>query len=201
GMCGKGIVKRAMGLGANVIVCETDPVRAAEAMMDGCRIMKMNHAASEGDIFITATGCKDIITKGHFLKMHDGAILCNAGHFNVEINIDDLKSISKDMYISRNNIQTYVLKDGKALHLLAQGRLVNLASGDGHPVEIMDMSFALQAKCVQYIAANRNLKKGVLAVPKEIDDYVAATLLKTKGISIDRLSSEQKKYISEWIID
>jgi adenosylhomocysteinase len=201
GMCGKGVVKRAIGMGANVIVTEIDPVCAAEAVMDGCRVMKMDDAAALGDFFITVTGCKDVIRGDHFAKMKNGAVLCNAGHFDVEINIPELEKMSKDTFTARNNVQSYVLDNGNVINILAQGRLVNLAAGDGHPVEIMDMSFALQAKGVEYLARNgKNLSRQVINVPKSIDDEVANTLLKARNIQIDVLTEEQFKYNSQWII-
>jgi len=201
GMCGQGVALRAKGMGARVIITEIDPVKACEALMEGYEVMTMAEAACIGDMFITLTGCSDVVTKEHFVNMKDGAICCNAGHFDVEINIPDLKSLSKSKSILRDNIDGYMLPDGRTICILAQGRLVNLASGDGHPVEIMDMSFALQAQSARYMAVHgASLEKKVYDIPKEIDDRVASILLQTKGLQIDTLSAEQEKYVSTWDI-
>ena len=201
GMCGKGVALRAKGLGARVVITEIDPVKACEALMEGYEVKTMDEAAAAGDVFITVTGCRDIITKRHFMKMKDGAICCNAGHFDVEINIPELHAASVSQSELRDNIDGYVLEDGRTICILGQGRLVNLASGDGHPVEIMDMSFALQAQSARYIALHgAELKNKVYGTPVEIDDRVAAILLKTKGLSIDALSPEQEKYVNTWDI-
>ena len=202
GWCGKGVAMRAKGLGAKVVVCEIDPVKAIEAYMDGFEVMKMSEAASIGDIFITVTGCRDVITKEHFEVMKSGVILANAGHFNVEINVSDLEEISDYSEIRRNSIRGYRLRDGKWINLLAEGRLVNLAAGDGHPVEIMDMSFAIQALSAEYLAYNRNKpvlinsKGKVIDVPKDVDERVAFMKLKSLNIEIDKLSKEQDDYIN-----
>lgn len=198
GMCGKGVAMRAKGLGAKVIVTEIDPVKACEAIMEGYQVMTMDEAAPLGDVFVTVTGCKDVIVKRHFEKMKNGAICCNAGHFDCEVNIRELESIAVSSDELRNNIIGYTLEDGRTICILAEGRLVNLASGDGHPVEIMDMSFALQAQSARYIAANRNLPIDVYQTPEIIDNRVAEILLKTKGISIDKLTEEQEKYVNSW---
>ena len=198
GMCGKGVAMRAKGLGAKVIVTEIDPVKACEAIMEGYQVMTMDEAAPLGDVFVTVTGCKDVIVRRHFEKMKNGAICCNAGHFDCEVNIRELESISVSSDELRNNIVGYTLEDGRTICILAEGRLVNLASGDGHPVEIMDMSFALQAQSARYIAANRNLPIDVYQTPEIIDNRVAEILLKTKGISIDKLTEEQEKYVNSW---
>lgn len=195
GWCGKGVAMRAKGMGARVIITEINPVRAIEAVMDGFEVMSMEEASHCGDMFVTVTGCCDIITKEHFSNMRDGAIMCNAGHFNLEIALDDLADIATERYEARNNIEGFVMPSGKTLFVLAEGRLVNLASGDGHPAEIMDMSFAIQALCTAYLAANRNLPAGVVPVPEEIDNKVAMTKLETMGITIDALTAEQKKYL------
>ena len=196
GWCGKGVSLRARGMGAKVIVTETDPVRALEAVMDGYEVMPMKEAAKKGDIFITVTGCSGVITAEHFAFMKDGAILCNAGHFDVEVDIAGLGKLAKEKYNARHNIQGYVLPDGKTLFVIAEGRLVNLAAGDGHPAEIMDMSFAIQAMSVKYLADNRDsLVPGVISVPREIDDYVARIKLAAMGVAIDTLTEEQKEYL------
>ena len=196
GWCGKGVALRAKGMGAKVIVTETDPVRALEAVMDGYEVMPMSEAAKLGDIFCTVTGCSGVITKEHFMSMKDGAILSNAGHFDVEVDMAGLEALAVEKYEARHNIQAYVLPDGKTLFTIAEGRLVNLAAADGHPAEIMDMSFAIQAMSTKYLADNRaSLKPGVIPVPREIDDYVARIKLASMGVSIDTLSDEQKDYL------
>jgi adenosylhomocysteinase len=189
---------RAQGLGANVIVTEVQPTRALEAVMNGLRVMPIAEAASIGDIFVTATGDISVIRKEHMQKMKDGAIMANSGHFNVEINIQDLESLSSSKRTMRPNLEEYALKDGRKLYLLAEGRLVNLAAAEGHPSEVMDMSFANQSLCSEYIAKTAKLKPQVFTVPKEIDEKVAKLKLKTMGIEIDELTDEQKKYLSTW---
>ena len=197
GWCGKGTAMRAKGLGAKVIVCEVDPIKAVEAVMDGFSVMSMEEASKVGDIFVTVTGCKDVITKKHLLNMKDGVILANAGHFDVEINKNDLMEISDEKKVVRNNIEGYFGKDGKIRNLLAEGRLVNLAAGDGHPAEIMDMSFSIQALSLKYINENyKNMENKVYNVPDVLDKYVANIKLKSLGVSIDTLSKEQEKYIN-----
>jgi adenosylhomocysteinase len=199
GMCGKGVALRAAGLGARVIVTEIDPVKACEAMMEGFDVMKMEEAAAHGDIFVTLTGCKDVITTKHYYKMKDGAVLCNAGHFDVEINIPALLDLSAEKYISRNNIESFVLTDDRKIHVLAQGRLVNLAAGDGHPAEIMDMSFALQAKAAQYISVHgKSMQNQVYKLPESIDDAVAMTLMIHKHRGLDVLTPDQQYYMNNW---
>lgn len=196
GWCGKGVALRAKGLGARVIVTEIDPVRALEAHMDGCSVMTMDEAAPCGDIFVTVTGCRDIIGPRHFRQMRDGAILCNAGHFNVEIDLPALEQAAAEIYEARKNIRGYRLPDGRTIFVLAEGRLVNLASGDGHPAEIMDMSFAVQALSAQYLAVHRTeLRPGVIEIPRELDCLVAERKLETLGISIDRLTPAQEEYL------
>jgi adenosylhomocysteinase len=189
---------RAQGLGANVIVTEVQPIRALEAVMNGLRVMPIAEAAAVGDIFITATGDISVIRKEHMMKMKDGAILANSGHFNVEVNIKDLESLSTSKRTMRPNLEEYVLKDGRKLYLLAEGRLVNLAAAEGHPSEVMDMSFANQALCSEYIAKAESLKPKVYTVPKEIDEKVAELKLKSMNVAIDELTEEQKKYLSTW---
>ena len=196
GWCGKGAALRARGLGANVIVTEIDPIRALEARMDGNEVMPMKEAAKIGDIFLTTTGNRDILSREHFEVIKDGAILANSGHFNVEINLEDLEDMARSVRTVRKNIKEYDLGDRK-VNVLAEGRLVNLAAGDGHPAEVMDMSFANQALCVRYIAEN-TLVDGVHAVPHELDVGVAEMKLESMGISLDKLSSEQDEYMSSW---
>ncbi len=199
GWCGKGTAMRAKGLGAKVIVCEVDPIKAVEAVMDGFSVMSMEEASKVGDIFVTVTGCKDVITKKHLLNMKDGVILANAGHFDVEINKNDLMEISDEKKVVRNNIEGYFGKDGKIRNLLAEGRLVNLAAGDGHPAEIMDMSFSIQALSLKYINENyKNMENKVYNVPDVLDKYVANIKLKSLGVSIDTLTEEQEKYINDY---
>ena len=196
GWCGKGVAMRAHGLGARVIVTEVDPVRAIEAHMDGFTVLPMDEAAKRGDIFVTVTGCDDVISARHVPMMKDGAILSNAGHFDVEVNVAALREMAVEHYEARHNIEGYVLPNGKTLFVLAEGRLVNLASGDGHPAEIMDMSFAVQAMSAKYLADHRaELHPGVIRVPHEIDDAIARKKLSTLGITIDTLTEEQKKYL------
>jgi len=196
GWCGKGVAMRAEGLGAEVIVTEVDPVRALEAHMDGYTVMPMAEAAKIGDFFVTVTGCDNVITPEHFINMKDGAILTNAGHFDVEVDMAGLNKIAVKKYEARNNIQGYVLENGKTVFAIAEGRLVNLAAGDGHPAEIMDMSFAIQALSAEYLVkAHGKLNPGVVPVPKAIDQAVAIRKLNTLGIQIDTLTEDQKKYL------
>ena len=198
GWCGKGIAMRAQGMGASVVVTEVNPLRALEATMDGFRVMPIAEAATVGDIFVTATGDTSIIRKEHMQKMRDGAILANSGHFNVEVNQKDLAQISSKKRNVRPNLDEYTLKGGQRLYLLAEGRLVNLAAAEGHPSEVMDMSFANQALCVEYIAKNDRMEPKVHQVPKEIDENVAKLKLGAMHIKIDKLTKEQKKYLSAW---
>ena len=196
GWCGKGVAMRAKGLGAEVIVTEVDPVKAMEAVMDGFKVMPMKEAAALGDIFVTVTGCKDVITPECFLRMKDGAICCNAGHFDVEVAVADLRKMAVSHRPARNNIEAYKLENGRTVYIIAEGRLVNLAAGDGHPAEIMDMSFAIQALSARYLAEHRGSIGSLLNnVPEEIDREVALRKLKDWNISIDTLSEEQHKYI------
>lgn len=198
GWCGKGVSLRAKGLGAKVIVTETDPVRALEAVMDGYEVMPMAAAARLGDLFITVTGCSGVITAEHFETMKDGAILTNAGHFDVEVDMAGLEKLAVEKYEARHNIQGYVLPSGKTLFTIAEGRLVNLAAGDGHPAEIMDMSFAVQALSAEYLAKNRGrLQPGVIPVPRELDEAVARRKLSAMGVEIDALSREQEEYLGK----
>jgi adenosylhomocysteinase len=195
GWCGKGASLRAKGLGAKVIITEIDEVKALEAILDGHSVMTMKQAAEVGDIFLTLTGCKDIITKEHFKRMKNGAVLANAGHFDVEINKNDLNSLATNVVTSRNNIQTFTLETGNEINLLAEGRLVNLAAGDGHPAEIMDMSFSVQALALQYLLDNKGkLRNEMIYLPDEISRKVAKIKLEAYNVSIDKLSEEQEKY-------
>lgn len=197
GWCGRGVAQRAQGLGAHVVVTEVNPIRALEAVMDGFRVMPMEEAAGIGEIFVTLTGCKDVITKEHFSRMRDGAILANAGHFDVEISKPDLESLSVSCRVVRANIEEYRLHDGRKLYLLGEGRLVNLACADGHPVEIMDMSFGIQALSLEYLVhSGKELPKEVIEVPDDVDEKVARLKLNAEGIDIDTLSPEQVAYLS-----
>jgi adenosylhomocysteinase len=199
GWCGKGVTMRAKGLGAHVIVTEVDPLRALEAHMDGFEVMEMEKAAPLGDIFVTTTGDIHVIRKEHFKKMKDGAIVANSGHFNVEIDIEALEKMKKSKRRFREFIDEYTLGDGKKIFLLGEGRLVNLAAAEGHPSDVMDMSFANQSLCSEYMWKNaKKLEKKVYSVPKEIDEKVAMLKLAASGVTIDELTSEQKQYLSSW---
>ena len=201
GWCGKGIASRGRGLGAEVIITEIDPIRAIEARMDGFRVMKIEQAVPFADIFITATGNKDLLVKKHMDKMKDKAILANAGHFDLEISKRDLKELSVKKNEVRKNIDEYILIDGRRIYLLAQGSLVNISAGDGHPVEIMDLSFALQALSIKYINDHyKELENKLYRVPEDIDKKVARLMLEASGIEIDELTPEQKKYLQGWKI-
>ena len=196
GWCGKGVALRAKGLGAKVVVTETDPIRAIEAVMDGYEVMPMRDAARIGEIFCSVTGCKDVMGAEHFALMRDGAILSNAGHFNVEIDMEALEKMAVRKYTARHNITAYVMPDGRELFVLGVGRLVNLACGDGHPAEIMDMSFAIQALSAEYLAKNAGkLPCAPLTVPREIDEAVARRKLASLGVEIDTMTTEQKDYM------
>ena len=199
GWCGKGVANKAKGLGANVIVCEVDPIKALEAYMDGFRVMPVIEASPIGDIFITVTGCSKALNRDNFMLMKNGVLLANAGHFDVEIWKPDLESIADDIKSVKDNIVSYVLNDGRIINLLGEGRLVNLAAGDGHPAEIMDMSFALQALCMKYINDNhKSLSNRVYDVPDEIDNKVAYMKLRGIGLEIDKLTNEQEEYLKGW---
>lgn len=199
GWCGKGVALRAKGLGARVIVCEVDPIKANEALMDGFEVMPMLEAAKQGDFFITVTGNTSIINKEHFVVMKPGAVMCNAGHFDVEVNVAQLKEIAVSERVARTNIMEYILADGRQLYVLAEGRLVNLAAGDGHPAEVMDMTFALQALSLEYVALNyAALSPEVYQVTKEIDERVAMIKLQSLGLAIDQLTKEQEAYLASW---
>jgi len=199
GWCGRGVAMRARGLGANVIVTETDPLRALEAAMDGYRVMTIMESASLGDIFVTLTGNMHVIREEHFNVMKNGAIICNSGHFNVELDIDALERISSKKRRIREYVDEYTLQDGRKVNLLGEGRLINLAAAEGHPASVMDMSFANQALCAEFLAKNASkLGKKVYSVPKEIDEQIAKLKLESMGIKIDELTEEQHKYLSEW---
>ncbi|MEY8332405.1 adenosylhomocysteinase [Lachnospiraceae bacterium 47-T17] len=196
GWCGKGVAMRAKALGARVIVTEIDPIKAIEAVMDGFDVMPMHEAAKTGDFFITVTGCAGVITCDDMKAMKDGAILCNAGHFDVEIDMAGLRSMCTNSYEQRNNIMGYTLPNGKNIYVLGEGRLVNLACGDGHPAEIMDMSFAIQALSARYLVQHgKELTEKLIVVPKEVDNEVAVRKLNFLGKSIDTLTPEQEKYL------
>lgn len=199
GWCSKGIAMRAKGMGAKVIVTEVDPLRGLEATMDGFEVMPMKEAAKVGDIFVTATGDIDVIYKECFPLMKDGAIFCNSGHFNVEISIEELKKMAKARRMIRDFVEEYTLKNNRRIYLLGEGRLINLAAAEGHPSAVMDMSFANQALCAEYMAKNfRKLEKKVYSVPEKIDQEIARLKLKSMGIKIDALTPAQKKYLSSW---
>lgn len=199
GWCGKGLAMRARGMGANVIVVETDPIKALEAAMEGFTVLSMKEASKVGDVFVTVTGNISVIRKEHFEVMKDGAILANAGHFDVEIDIEALESMAVDKRVLRKNVISYVLEDKREIILLSEGRLVNLTAAEGHPAEVMDMSFANQALSIEYIAKNHsNLEKKVYSVPKEIDTKVAMLKLESMGIKIEELTEKQIEYLSDW---
>ncbi len=200
GWCGRGVAMRAKGMGARVYVTEINPVKAIEAIMDGFTVLKMDDAAKIGDLFITVTGCRDVIRAEHFEVMRDGALLSNSGHFDVEIDKNALAEMADEIWTRKPNITGYRMKDGRILNLLAEGRLVNLAAGNGHPAEIMDMSFAIQAKSLEYLVKNAGkLEKKVYQVPREIDNEVAALKLQSMGGGLDVLSPEQEAYLNQVI--
>ena len=199
GYCGRGVAMRAKGMGADVIVTEIDPIKALEASMDGMRVMPMDQAAPQGDLFLTVTGCRDVITRRHFEVMKHNAFLANAGHFNVEVNGAELAQMAVRVFPRRNEIVGYELPDGRVLNLLAEGRLVNLASGNGHPAEIMDTSFSIQALALEYLSRHgRALEKQVYEIPQEIDDTVSLLKLRGVGMEIDRLTPAQEAYLAGW---
>jgi adenosylhomocysteinase len=199
GWCGRGVAMRARGMGAHVIVTEVAPMRALEAVMDGYEVMPIERAAEVGDIFITATGDKHVITREHMAQMKDGAILANTGHFNVEIEIPGLKALAVSSKPARPNVEAFTLRDGRTLYLVAEGRLVNLSAAEGHPAAVMDMSFANQALSAEYAVAHAaELERKVYVVPAEIDREIARLKLETMGVEIDRLTEEQERYLSSW---
>jgi adenosylhomocysteinase len=199
GWCGKGVAMRAKGLGADVIVTEINAVRAIEAVMDGFRVMPMAEAAKIGDIFITVTGNKSVLAAEHFEKMKDGAVICNSGHFNVEIDIPALEKMSAGNRIARPYVQEYSVKDGRRIYLLGEGRLINLTAAEGHPAAVMDMSFANQALSAEYMVKNhKELGAKVYAVPENIDKHIAKLKLESMGVQIDKLTPEQEHYLASW---
>jgi len=199
GWCGRGVSMRAKGLGAHVIVCEVEPIRALEAVMDGYQVMPLLEASKIGDIFITVTGGLNIIDREHMLAMKDGAIMANSGHFNAEINIPALESLTAEKKRIRSSVEQYTLSSGKSLFLLGEGRLINLAAAEGHPASVMDMSFANQALCAEYmVKRGKELKRRVYPVPEEVDKEVGKLKLKAMGITIDTLTAEQRKYLESW---
>ncbi len=199
GWCGRGIALKAKGMGSQIIVTEVDPLKALEAVMDGYRVMPMAEAAKIGDIFITVTGDINVIDQNHFPAMKDGAILANSGHFNVEINIPALEKLAKSKLTIRPYVDQYTLKTGKRVHVLGEGRLINLAAAEGHPASVMDMSFANQALCLEYLVKNQGkIKTKVYSVPEAIDKEIARLKLQSMGASIDTLTAEQVKYLASW---
>ena len=199
GWCGKGVAMRAKGMGANVIVTEIDPFKALDATMNGYRVMPMDEAAKVGDIFITTTGCKDIITPRHFAVMKDQVLLTNAGHFDCEVDVASLRRLAVQETVRRENIQGYTLPDGRTLNVVGEGRLVNLAAGNGHPAEIMDMSFAVQALSLEWLAKHRSkLETKLYKVPDSIDDEIGRVKLAAMGLAIDTLTPEQEAYLTGW---
>jgi adenosylhomocysteinase len=199
GWCGRGLASRARGLGAEVIITEVDPTKALEAVMDGYRVMAMEEAAKLGDVFCTVTGNKNVLRREHYEVMKDGAIISNSGHFNVEIDIPALEKMASSKRTTRNFVEEYSLKDGRKINLLGEGRLINLASAEGHPAAVMDMSFADQALSVEYMVKNHeSLEKKVYKVPDELDKRVAKLKLESMGIKIDRLTPEQEEYLAGW---
>ncbi|MGB9198619.1 MAG: adenosylhomocysteinase [Terriglobales bacterium] len=199
GWCGRGLASRARGAGAEVIVTEVDPTKALEAVMDGFRVMSMEEAAKLGDVFCTVTGNKNVLAKQHFEAMKDGAIISNSGHFNVEIDIPSLEKLSGSKRTTRTFVEEYTMKDGRRINLLGEGRLINLAAAEGHPASVMDMSFADQALCCDYMVKNaKTLEKKVYTVPADLDKRVAKLKLESMGIKIDRLTPEQEEYLASW---
>ena len=199
GWCGRGVAMRARGMGANVIVTEIDPTKAIEAIMDGFRVMPMHEAAVIGDIFVTVTGNKNVIARDHFGKLKSGAILCNSGHFNVEIDLDALASMSSGRREARAFVEEFAMRDGRKVYVLGEGRLINLAAAEGHPASVMDMSFANQALSAEYMVKNHaKLEKKVYSVPEELDKQVAKMKLESMGVGIDRLTAEQEEYLAGW---
>jgi adenosylhomocysteinase len=199
GWCGRGVAMRARGMGANVIVCEVDPIKALEALMDGYRVMSMGEAAEIGDVFVTVTGNKGVINRDHFDKLKNGAILCNSGHFNVEIDLEALTRASSSRRQTREFVEEYAMRDGRRIFVLGDGRLINLASAEGHPASVMDMSFANQALSVEHLVKNHaSMERTVFAVPEELDRQVARLKLEAMGVKIDRLSVDQERYLSSW---
>jgi adenosylhomocysteinase len=199
GWCGRGLASRARGMGADVIVTEIDPTKAIEAVMDGYRVMSMNEAAKIGDIFVTVTGNKNVLSREHFENMKNGAVVANSGHFNVEIDIPALERMASSKRQTREFVDEYALKDGRRIYLLGEGRLINLAAAEGHPASVMDMSFANQALCCEYLVKHhKSLERKVYSVPEDLDKKVARLKLESMGIKIDRLTPEQEEYLASW---
>jgi adenosylhomocysteinase len=199
GWCGRGVASRARGMGANVIVTEIDPTKALEAVMDGFRVMTMNEAAVLGDLFITLTGNKHVIARDHFEKMKNGVILCNSGHFNIEIDLEALAKVASSRRPTREFVEEFALRDGRRIYVLGEGRLINLAAAEGHPASVMDMSFANQALSAEYMVKNHStLEKAVYSVPENLDKQVAKLKLEAMKVSIDRLTMEQEQYLASW---
>lgn len=199
GWCGRGLADRARGMGANVIVTEIDPIKALEAVMDGFRVMPMVQAAKEADVICTVTGNINVLDKRHYKVMKDGVMICNSGHFNVEINLDDLRALSRQVLRVREFVEAYKLKSGRTIHVLGEGRLVNLAAAEGHPASVMDMSFAVQALTTEWaVKHHETLLPKVYNVPTQIDDQVSRVKLRTMGVRLETLTPEQKKYLASW---
>ncbi len=199
GWCGRGVAMRARGMGANVIICEVDPIKAIEALMDGYRVMSMTEAAALADVLVTVTGNKAVVGREHFERLKNGAILCNSGHFNVEVDLEALERMSGARRQVREFVEEYSLKDGRRVYVLGEGRLINLAAAEGHPASVMDMSFANQALSVQHLVQNKGaFESRVYPVPVELDREVARMKLESMGVKIDRLSVEQEKYLASW---
>ena len=200
GWCGKGVAMRAAGMGANVIVTEIDPFKALDATMNGFRVMTMDEAAPLGDIFVTVTGCKDVIVPRHFATMKNNVLLANAGHFDCEVAVAALREMAVERKLRRENIVGYTLPNGRTLNVLAEGRLVNLAAGNGHPAEIMDMSFAVQALAAEWLTKQKDLEKKVYSVPDSIDDEIGRAKLAALGLTIDKLTPDQEAYLNSWSV-
>jgi adenosylhomocysteinase len=199
GWCGKGVAQRARGLGAHVIVTEVDPLRALEAVMDGFEVMSMDEAAKVGNLFVTVTGNKSVLQKRHFEMLKNGAVVCNSGHFNVEIDIPALEAMASERRIVRDFVEEFSLRNGRKVYLLAEGRLVNLSAAEGHPAMVMDMSFANQSLSTEYLLSHsKSLQKQVYPVPEEIDREIARLKLETMGVHIDQLTPEQQHYLASW---
>jgi len=199
GWCGRGLAKSAEGMGANVVITEVDPLKALEAVMDGFRVMRMDDAVKIGDIFVTLTGDIRVITRRHFEAMKDGAVVANSGHFDVEIDKEALEDLAEQVLEPRTSVRTYVLAGGKRVNLLGDGRLINLSAAEGHPAAVMDMSFANQALCCEYLAGlGERLSPAVYRVPDEIDSGVAGLKLEAMGVAIDELTDEQREYLASW---
>jgi adenosylhomocysteinase len=199
GWCGKGLAMRARGMGANVVVTEIDPIKGIEALMDGFRVMTMAEAAQIGDIFVTVTGNKNVIGRDHFDRLKNGAIISNSGHFNVEIDLDTLGRMASSRRQTRDFVEEFVMRDGRRIYVLGEGRLINLAAAEGHPASVMDMSFANQALSADYMVKNHaSLEKRVYSVPEDLDKRVAKLKLEAMGVTIDRLSPEQEEYLASW---